>query len=474
MNLKRTQRKLINLMAIISSLSILMVMMIAMNTPSNISASVPTDTATYLPIILNNADNTLGIPLFGIQTYNDTRPTNKYYTATVESHASWVRTNISWAAAQPISTSVDYNWTQMDNSLSISSNPNIHVIATIEGNPGWTGAESRGIITGSNLLQFSNFVHVLVERYDGDGVDDADGSPIVTYWEFYNEPDLGGVGSWGDRADLYAAMLQTIYPIVKQANPNTKVVLGGIAYDAFYEDGGTFNRDFLDGVLEFGGGYFDVMNFHSYPAFSINWTPLNGPGLLQKTEAVRDKLTEYGYGDREIIITESGWYRDTNTIPASSPAIQSYYVIKLFTQSYAADVDVMIWWMLFDPGSGYYLHGLVTNDTPPVIQPSFVAYQTAVSELSTAHFKRAWTPQETGSVDIEVYEFEDNVHRRKIYVAWINPANTGVVSAITIPGEQATTVKVSGFNVIETPYTGASGSILIPISAQPIFIEVDR
>lgn len=480
MNSALAQKKYPKLMVIIITITIFTLILIMINQPAHTSASTVANTYTYLPIIQNNFDSTLGIPLFGVQTYGDTRPDSKYYDALINSDTSWVRTNASWVSAEPINSTPDgYSWSSIDASLDISINPDVNVIATIRENPDWAATSRNGVIDIVELGEFAEFIGALVERYDGDGVDDAPGSPVVIYWEFYNEPDKASgslySSGWGDDPDLYANMLQAVYPAVKNANSAAQVVLGGIAYDFFYPNG-PFNPDFLDGVLEFGGDYVDVMNFHYYPAFSKTWTDLDGPGLLQKTEAVRSKLVEYGYGDRPIFITESGWHsNDTsaNGLPAS-PAIQSHYVIELFTQSLAADIDVMIWWMLFDPGGGYWDNGLVTNDTPPVIKPAFVAYQTAVSELSTAHFKRTWTTAETGNVDIEVHEFEDNVHQRTVYVAWLNPVETSVVSTITITGQHATTIKVSGLDVIENQYTSASGNIIIPVSAQPIFIEVAK
>ncbi len=131
----------------------------------------------------------------------------------------------------------------------------------------------------------------LAERYDGDRVNDAPGSPIITYFEMYNEPDgnsLPEVRRWGHYGARYAQMLAAIYPAIKTANPNAKVLLGGIAYDGFEDKGGQFVRSFLDDVLNAGGGdYFDIMNFHAYPAFRGSWTPGKGSGLLEKANAIR-------------------------------------------------------------------------------------------------------------------------------------------------------------------------------------------
>ncbi len=112
-------------------------------------------------------------------------------------------------------------------------------------------------------------------------------------------------------------MLSVAYAAARAADSNAQIVFGGLAYDWFEDQGGPFVRDFLDDVLAAGGGqYFDMMNFHAYPAFSTNWA-VRGPGLLQKTEFIRDKLREYGL-DKPIISTESGWHsNDSPGLPGS-------------------------------------------------------------------------------------------------------------------------------------------------------------
>ena len=58
---------------------------------------------------------------------------------------------------------------------------------------------------------------MIVDPINEQLVDDAPGSPIVAYWEFYNEPDNRDF--WGHAADEYAELLAAVYPVVKAANP---------------------------------------------------------------------------------------------------------------------------------------------------------------------------------------------------------------------------------------------------------------
>ena len=65
---------------------------------------------------------------------------------------------------------------------------------------------------------------------------------------------------------------------------------------------------------------------HYYPAFASSWTQTRGPGLKEKIEAVRTKLTEYGV-EKPIMITEVGW----SNIYYGTDEIQGRYVVELFT-----------------------------------------------------------------------------------------------------------------------------------------------
>ncbi len=214
---------------------------------------------------------------------------------------------------------------------------------------------------------------------------DAPGSPQVLYFEMYNEPDAGASGTyerWGMYGDQYAAMLKAVYPAVKAANPQAKVVFGGIAYDSFTDSPtpGVFVRQFLDDVLKSGGGaYFDIMNYHFYPLFGWNWTkqfPKDGPGLLEKTAAIQAVLAKYN-SSKPIIITETSWHSNKGASLYGSNTLQVRLLQQLFTQAKAAGVPMVAWWPIADVGGSYQLDsGVVTNSEsgPVTRKPSYYAY----------------------------------------------------------------------------------------------------
>jgi hypothetical protein len=150
-------------------------------------------------------------------------------------------------------------------------------------------------------------------------------------------------------------------------------------------------------------------------------------------------------------------------------------VVELFTQNMAAESELMIWWMLYDPGGTYQFdNGLVTNGSPPETKPAYQAFQVVKSELRSAHFQRILPVDETGTPDMEAYEFKDNVHQRAVYVAWLDPIDTPDIKPLRIPASWATVRDIYGFpNFVWDDLDGQSdGYVTINVGGQPVYIEV--
>jgi GH35 family endo-1,4-beta-xylanase len=446
-----------------------------------------TATLTFLPLtIKNRCAEALNYAKnhFGVQAYGYLGPVSPYYCALVDSGATWVRNEIAWESIEPQDVSpVGYNWTAADSAIDTARSGGYNLIITVNRNPAWASSFLQGPIDKVPLTQFTTFVSALVERYDGDGVNDAPGSPKVEYWEFYNEPDAGFLHNdhrWGHYGQEYAQMLAAVYPAVKAANPNAKVLIGGIAYDWFEDQNGPFVREFIDDVLENGGGqYFDIMNFHQYPPFAANWGSANGPGLVEKTQAVRAKLAEYGL-EKPIMITESGMHSNNAATSPMTPELQARYVTMIFAQTFAANVETLIWFMLYDPGEVYpYRNGLVTSataNTQSERKPSFTAYQTTVAMLEGATFQQALTAAETGNADLIAYRFRDK-NGQTLYVTWLGPITRTDTANLSLPGTVATVYDIYGVykhTVADADDGQSDGRITLAVGAQPAYVRIQQ
>lgn len=473
--------------------------------PASAQQAPDTDDAAtlHLPAIMDDKCFGLQSPTnYGVQLYGTTGEDTTLFKDLAESGATFFRNEVSWASAEPANTTPDkFDWTSIDSVATVVSQQCYVMVMTILGNPSWASPDPEGVIPTENLPEFAEFMGALVERYDGDGNNDAPGSPQVLYFELYNEPDSGPAGAqqrWGEHGKEYAAMLKAIYPVMKAANPRVNVVFGGIAYDFFTDtdpdipaNNGPFVRRFFEDALANGAGsYFDIMNYHFYPLFGVNWTDdylMDGPSLVKKTEAVRALMTKYGV-DKPIIITEMGWHNNA-MYPYGSDVLQVRMVVQLYAQSIVAGIPMATWWPLSDLGGAFLQDsGLVTtiiDGSPPVRKPAYSAFQVLTREFANVRFvKRIIEKEWKNNV---VYEFYDDANQRTIYVAWTNPTDptnvwgskerpyvdTTTAANIRLDGKSAT-VYDAFWQVKGTANDGddgrTDGRFPVAINGNPVFI----
>jgi hypothetical protein len=437
--------------------------------------------ATYLPLTSMNAG--APPPLFGVQMYGAVT----YTTGLTEAAAAgvrWIRAPIAWASAEPADCTPDqYNWAAIDAQVRALTDEGIEPLVTLGGNPPWAATYPMGPVT--DVADLQEFVGALVERFDGDGYEDAPGSPVVRYWEMYNEPDNtdewhaahGGYGYWGNEGRVYAAMLDAIYPIVKAASPKAQVVFGGVAHDHFVYEGGIFDPDFIDDVLSnCAGPCFDVMNFHYFPFYRSRWEAY-GRDVIGKTRYLRFKLANYSF-DRPLMCTEIGWPSATVW---GSEALQSRYVAAAYARGMAAGLVLQNWFALRDIDSS--LPGLLDSHLQP--RPAYYAFQTLTAQLGQARYVRPLTGDETGGGNIEGYVFDTPGADRweRLDVVWCDcPEYQHTPPADCPPGtSQTMAFPVSAIRIVdlygnETVRVDADdgvidGRVVLEVRPDPVYVK---
>jgi hypothetical protein len=434
---------------------------------------------TFLPLVISRFSS-LPRTAMGVQYYGFVG-TSTGFDYFEETRAGWVRFPVAWSSIEPSDTTPDnYNWSSLidQNVLNVTSS-GMQVILTLVGQPSWAAEYPGGPpYDNSDLLQFMGAV---VERYDGDGISDAPGSPVVRHFELYNEPDntdplratTGGWAYWGNNGTAYAALLKQLYPVIKAASPQAQLVMGGIALDWFEEGGGIFDADFLDDVLSACQGYacFDYANFHYYPVFYQGWAAY-GPGIAGKTTYVRQKLAEYGMADIPIVVTELGWVSDPGHWGRSTE-LQARYAVLGFVRGLSVDLKAMIWFKADDSGLDED-PGLLTEDLEPKL--AYEAFKTTSEILSGATFVRALTPADTGVCPIEGYVFSRGEQR--IDVVWTTDddpfdSSNDPVCQYSAWTPSLTVVDKTGNSIMR--YDGGDGqldgAVTIWVGGSPLFLQ---
>lgn len=441
----------------------------AAQTPACTTIPCQTTWRVHLPLVAYAQPQTI----FGVQMYGRFDQPGETLELARSANVSWLRTQIKWRQVEPVKVAPsEYDFSTFDAALLASMRQGIEPIVTILDNPDWAAQYLNGPIYPSALEEFGKFVAAAVERYDGDGDRDAPGSPVVRYWEFYNEPDSGdpvraayGQAFWGDYGAEYATMLCTARWYAKLANPEAKIVIGGVAHDWFRADGGPFVESFVEDLLSAGGGKcFDVMNFHYYPVFAGAWQAY-GPGIVGKTEYFRILLAKHGLV-KPIMCTEAGWHSDAGDALPGFPQQQAEFVVKLFAQARAADLVSNIWWTWMDLGAQVGSYGLVTDQLQP--KPSYHAYRYAGARLGSSRFVRQLRADELGNTNLEGYLFSSGT---PVYVLWSNDAAT---HAVRLKGAQARMLDAFGTLIRTTTDAEdgiSDGQVTISVDLAPIYVE---
>lgn len=369
-------------------------------TPTAVPAT-PSPTPSFS--LLGDPDGLLPVPdaPFGVQVPDDVREQALAYATNLG--ARWARINLFWREVEPERTDPPtYRWEGTDRRLRRLAERGLRLIVTVRDNPSWAADTLCGPLHAAGLEGFVRFMRAAVQRYSA--------SPYgVRHWELYNEPDNGDAkrlatlgGCWGRYGRQYAEMLRAVYPAVKEADPQAQVLLGGIAYEDY--DGGPFVADFLDEVLDAGGGEcFDLLSFHYYPAFADVWNRY-GNDLGGKAAYLRSELERFGLR-KPLVVTEVG--QPTAGPPGDeqpySDERASRYVVQAMARGMVADLQTIIWYTLVDHPADPRQYGLLRSDGSP--KPVYEAFQVLVRELGAAKLGKALSEQEVGGGKVEGYLF---------------------------------------------------------------------
>ncbi len=195
-------------------------------------------------------------------------------------------------------------WEHPDMVIDHAHAQGLEVIARIGLTPDWARPPDTALtyLDEESYDEFAAFAAAFAERYDG----------RVTGIIVGNEPNLSY--EWGYRpttAADYVALLQVVYPAVKQAAPDMDVLAGALAptLEPAGSPWGLNDLTYLEAMYAAGAApYFDVLAVHVY---GLTFPPLIEPDPevlnFRRVELMRDVMVANGDAETPMAITETGW-----------------------------------------------------------------------------------------------------------------------------------------------------------------------
>jgi hypothetical protein len=286
----------------------------------------------------------------------------------------WVRAFARWPDLEPGRGVFASNWEAKYEQLFAALPPGSKLIIDMVDTPSWESRSSNQHVGPANPEDYATFLGRLAKKWAG----------RVAAWEIWNEEDSSAWWSGGPDPAAYAQLLKATYPVVKAADPNATIVLGGLVGNDY---------PFLEDVYRAGGkGYFDAVGVHTDTACNVlsPYEFLRGPDnrmIVDSFLAYREvHATMLANGDdKPIWMTETSW-RTTNATCSEgawkgqkpegvTPAQQASYLSQAY-HCLAQDpyLQVALWFPLQDERG--ILSGLVrANGTR---KPSFDAMRSYV------------------------------------------------------------------------------------------------
>jgi hypothetical protein len=374
-------------------------------------------------------------------------------------NVSWIRTAVDWSSVEPTEGSPDWSKASyLDNGLRNIANENINVLLQVVDAPSWAQLYpgfTCGPIKSDKFAAFGQFMYDLVKRYSTPPYQ-------LPYFELGNEPDIDRsivgdnpfFGCWGDQNDVYyggryyGEMLKVVYPMMKLANPNVQVLIGGLLLDCdpripvnantgCRTTARTIPPKFLEGILVDGAGpYFDGVSFHAYDynndnvALDINANfnsqlSTTGPVFIAKADYINYLLSKYGVTGKYLINTESAVICGTC---ANSPLFElnkAIYAAVAYPYAIKTGLKGAIWYSIMGwPGLNT---ALLSPDFSPL--PAYTTFATSRAILEDAAFVRDVNATDVGNA-AGVSGLIFDRHGQSIWTLW---SLDGPTHAVTLP-----------------------------------------
>lgn len=229
----------------------------------------------------------------------------------------WVKQIFAWRDIEQIEKG-HYDWYRPDLIVDAVQGRNLKLLVRLDHQPFWAQEDGGAVPLASappkNYQDFSDFCHVVAERYKG----------RIAAYQVWNEPNLSR--EWGEKPSNpaeYVQLLAACYVGIKTADPNAIVISAGLAPTGTDDDTAMPDDRFVREMYTAGGGkYFDALGLHAPgymnppelspddteadPALAVRWI------TFRHVEDIRQIMVENGDDNKQIALLEMGWTTDAN------------------------------------------------------------------------------------------------------------------------------------------------------------------
>ncbi len=220
-----------------------------------------------------------------------------------------------------------YEWTHTDMVIDHAERQGIELIARVGFVPGWARPPETTplYLDEEHFADFGHYAALFAERYAG----------RINYMIIWNEPNLAL--EWGyepvDPAK-YVAMLQVVYPMIKEANPQMQVLAGALAPTLAPPGSpdGMNDLAYLQAMYDLGAAdYFDILAIHAYGWYSDPDEPAD-PAVVnwRRVELLREIMVANGDEHKTAMITEGGWNDHPRWTRAVRPGQRIAYTLRAY------------------------------------------------------------------------------------------------------------------------------------------------
>ena len=308
----------------------------------------------------------------------------------------------------------------------------------VDGEYGRSRYRKPGSWLPANIEAYRNFVKTLVRRY-----------PFVRVWQVENEPDLKDIPD----PVSFAGLQRITYEAVKEANPNAKVFIAGLAKHPGV--GGITEPSFYEKVLPLlQGRYIDGYDIHFYcvsKGASSTGDEIYYTDLKKVYNFYRTLFNKYGYYNILFWIAEGGTLSGTGNMgPFSltqSETVQAQLLVKMWVYSLHIGIEKLFWAYGLVEGfdawdNDFFDHtGMIYGGQDMIHRPGErkLAYYTL--KLLTERLEGSnWKNIETLVSSNGIYIFKFTRGWKSVWVAW---NDNGAERQVVVPGIMSPKVKVT-------------------------------